>query len=79
MAGEFALQFNTKAFSDPSLTYGTNPAFEMNASSFPTTNSDMSIRQFRLGFQDTKAESAPHQMQNIVSDNRVGRKLDFSI
>ncbi len=86
MAGEFALQFNPRAFSDPSLIHGSNPAFDINAgnfaivnNSFPTTNSDMAARQFRLAFQDTKSESVPHQHKNIVTDNNVGKKLDLSI
>lgn len=86
MAGEFALQFNTKIGSNPSLTFGSNPAFDMNSgdfaavnTNFPTTNSDASMRMFRLAFQDSRTESIPHQNKNIIVDNNVGKKLDLSI
>ncbi len=79
MAGEFSLQFNTKAFSDPSLTYGANQAYDMSVENFPTTKSDATMRQFMLTFQDTRSDAVPHQHQNIVTDNNVGKRLDLSV
>lgn len=79
MAGEFALQFNTKFGAPADLQFANNQGYGISPDAIPTTNSDASARRFRLGFNDPQTQNVPHQHKNIVADNNVGKRLDFSV
>ncbi|MDY6364198.1 MAG: hypothetical protein SPL73_04840 [Cyanobacteriota bacterium] len=76
MAGENAIQFNPRVGADLSNIYGANPAFDIGADAMPVNKTDVSMGQVMVTFQDTKSESVPQQMQNIISDNKIGKSLD---
>ena len=74
------IQLNSKIGINPDILYGHIQGNDYGPDTGRiTVNSDAAVRQFRLSFQDTRTEAAPHQMKNIVTDNNVGKKLDLSI
>ena len=73
------IQMNNRLGMDMSMMFGhiQGNDFTPDAGKMVTTSNDMSLRQFRLAFQDSKTENVPHENKNIITDNNVGKRLDI--
>lgn len=74
------VQLNSKLGVNFDMLYGNIQGNDVSFAQKLTVNSDM-FNGLRLSFQDTKSESAPHQMQNLatITNPNVGKKLDTSV
>jgi len=78
MAQINGVQLNSSFGRDFGLLYSYVPDNNISTDAGTTVQSDK-FNMLRASFRDSRSESAPQQFKNIVTNNNVGKTLDYSI
>ena len=78
MAQINGVQLNSSFGRDFGLLYSYVPDNNISTDGRTTVQSDK-FNMLRASFQDSRTESAPRQFKNIVTNNNIGKTLDYSV